>query len=148
MLGSKSGFVRGFCSEALTQHEMSIELAVPPSSHFLLFRSNITRWLQLLWFWTHFSVGKKIPSCYTNTAQFQKSSFFILRMASFNLSVKDAVIASCSVIQKNRRNCSASLVRWKKERGALADLSGWAAINYFVTYKWSDKAQTNFLTNM
>lgn len=55
MLGSKSGFVRGFSSEALTQHEMSIEQAVPPSNHFLLFWSNITRWLLRLW--TRFSVG-------------------------------------------------------------------------------------------
>lgn len=57
MLGSKSGFVRGFYTEALTQHEMSIQQAVPPSNHFLLFQSNITRWLLRLWFWTHFSEG-------------------------------------------------------------------------------------------
>lgn len=47
-LGSKSGFVCGFCSEALTQHEMTREQAVPPSNQFLLFQSNINRWLSWL----------------------------------------------------------------------------------------------------
>lgn len=56
-LGSKSGFVCGFCSEALTQHEMTREQAVPPSNQFLLFQSNINRWLSWLWFWTRLSVG-------------------------------------------------------------------------------------------
>lgn len=56
-LGSKSGFVCGFCSEALTQHDMTTEQAVPPSNQFLLFQSNITRWPSWLWFWTRFSVG-------------------------------------------------------------------------------------------
>lgn len=75
-LGSKSGFVCGFCSEALTQHEMTREPAVPPSNHFLLFQSNITRWLSRLWFWTRLSVGNHHQLLHKHRSVFKSTRLY------------------------------------------------------------------------
>lgn len=71
MLGSKLGFECGFCSEALAQHELARERAVPPSNQFLLFSQispDVCRGFEsgLASRW------EIATSCYTNIVQYWK----------------------------------------------------------------------------
>lgn len=116
MLGSKSGFVCGFCSEALTQHEMTGERAVPPSNQFLLFQSNITRWLSRLWFWTCLSVG--------NHHQLLHKQRSVLKsmLYTWTANVSERLIQSLNVNVKLKSNSEST--SWDFQRHVFYDFLG------------------------